>query len=442
MKSHVVIGNSGAGISAALAIRGVSESDEVIIISAEPCRAYSPVLETHYLAGHISYNDMFFVDEGFYRRHNLLTILGQKAESIDIDKMRLYLETGESVCFDTLLLATGASSIVPPIRGVDGPGVFTLRTADDAQRIDEWVSRWGLGARDSRPGDWRLLSGRAVIVGAGLIGMQAVDALVERGLAVVVVEMLDHVLPLVLDSGGAVVVERALRARDVDLRLGDSVQQIEDIDGRKVISLKSGDRIEADLVIMATGVRPNLGLAKTCGLRINGGVVVDAHARTSVENIFAAGDVAEGPDSIYGEHQINATWFNAIEQGRVAGLNMVGVHTRYDRNVRTNISFPLGIPLASVGLTTRRDDQQEEFVSESNGHYRKLIFDGERLVGAVLVGDVEEIGLLGAAIKNPHGLNWSKRELVCSNGLTCFARGFFPRSRIPLRRQESVAKPI
>ncbi|MCL5959089.1 MAG: FAD-dependent oxidoreductase [Chloroflexi bacterium] len=409
MKRHVIVGNGGAGISAARAIREVCGEDEIVMVSPESGRAYSPVLATHYLAGHITYDEMFFVDEGFYRRHEVRTLFGRRAVSIDPEAREVLLEHGDALEFDNLLIATGSRSMVPPIPGVQGPGIFTLWTAEDAQRIDRWAGR----------------GGHAVIVGAGLIGMQSLGALIHRGLSATLIEKLDQVMPLVLDKGGAAVVQGALVQLGVDLRLGDGVRQIEDSGGRKVVALESGGVVEGDLVIVATGVRPNLELVQSCGLRVGRGIVVGERANTDVSGIYAAGDVAEGVDRITGQAQMNATWFNAVQQGRVAGLNMAGIGTEYLGNVRMNISFPLGIPFASVGSTNRTDEKQEEICSSADGHYRKLIFEGNRLVGAVLVGDVTEIGLLTACLKSPEPVRHLKSNLLHGNAFSSYARKFF-----------------
>lgn len=415
LKRHVIIGNGGAGVNAAKAIRCTSYEDDIIIISRESCRAYSPVLATHYLAGHISYDDIFFVDDGFYERNGIRTLLGRRVISIDPHARVVGLEDGYSIAFDNLLIATGSKSIVPRIPGVEGSGVFTLGTADDAKAIDRWARR----------------GNKAIVVGAGLIGMQTLEAMMCRGLGVTLLEKLDQVLPLVLDAGGAALVQRGLREQGVDLRLGDAVSQIADFHGHKIVFLESGDTLEGDLVIMATGVSPNLDLALGCGAQVGRGIVVNEFARTSVESIYAAGDVAEAPDSVSGVNQINATWFNAAEQGRVAGLNMAGVMARYVGNVRMNISFPLGIPVASVGPVNRTSERQEEVISQLNGHYRKLIFEGHRLVGAVLVGDVEEIGILTCLLRGQDPSKYLKVGLSQDKAFSSFARNFFAKTRPP-----------
>lgn len=413
MKRHVIIGNGGAGVNAAKAIRCSSYEDEIAIVSGERCRAYSPVLATHYLAGHIPYEDIFFVDNEFYRRNDIRTFLGRRATHVDPQAKVVGLEDGYSLEFDNLLIATGSKSVRPRIPGVEGPGVFTLSTADDARLIDRCA----------------LKGNRAIVVGAGLIGMQTLDAMMCRGLGVTLLEKLDQVLPLVLDSGGAALIQRGLQGQGVDLRLGDAVSQIADFQGHKIVSLESGSTLEGDLVIMATGVSPNLDLALSCGAHVGRGIVVNEFARTSVENIYAAGDVAEAPDSLSGISQTNATWFNAAEQGRVAGLNMAGVMARYVGNVRMNISFPLGIPVASVGLVDRTSEKQEEVISQLDGRYRKLIFDDRRLVGAVLVGEVEEIGPLTCMLRSQDPSKYSKAGLTQDGALSSYARNFIAGTR-------------
>lgn len=409
MNRHVIIGNGGAGLAAAKAVRAARPADEVIIISRENCCAYSPVLATHYLAGQISYEDMFSVDEGFYLRNGIQAILDKRVVSIASNTRAVYLDDGGSVAFDTLLIATGSQMIVPPVPGLEGAGTFSLQTAEDAKQIDLWTRR----------------STSALVMGAGLIGMQVLDALMRRGLRVSLVEKLDQIMPLTLDVEGAAVVQRRLRERGVDLHLGDGATAVANWNGRKVVTLESGSVVEADLVIVATGVRPNVDLAQGSGIQMGRGLFVDECACTNLEGIYAAGDVAEGPDGVLGERLVNATWFNAAEQGRVAGLNMAGIPARCSGNVRMNVSFPLDIEIASVGTVNRTSAEVEEICSLSADHYRKLTFEHGRLVGAVLVGDVQEIGLLTGMIRRQDGNMDLRARLTEDRVLSCFARKFF-----------------
>lgn len=409
MKRHVIIGNGGAGVSAAKAIRSASGEDEVVIISREGCRGYSPVLATHYLAGHISYDDMFFVDDEFYLRNSIQTILGNRVNFINANARAVFLEDGDSVAFDNLLIATGSKPVVPHVPGVEGEGIFTLQTPEDAKRIDLWARR----------------GSKAVVVGAGLIGMQASDALVRRGLRVSLIEKLDQIMPLALDAQGAAMVQRGLQERGVDLHLGIGVSAIGDAKGHKVVALESGNVVEANLVILATGVRPNVDPAAGCGVHTGRGIIVDKCARTSQDGIYAAGDVAEGPDRISGKTQVNATWFNAAEQGRVAGLTMAGIPASYFGNVRMNISFPLDIAIASIGIVNRTNEEQEEITSTSGDRYRKLIFERDHLVGAVLVGDVEDIGVLTGIVRREDERMGLRAGLGKGSASSCLARKFF-----------------
>ncbi len=406
MKRHVIIGNSGAAINAAKAIRSVSADDEITLVSREIGPAYSPVLITHYLSGHIPYEGLFFVDADFYRRNRLQLVSGRSATRVDAARHVVELDDGASIPYDDLLVATGSRSAVPRVPGVQGEGVLTLWTAEDARRMNDWAER----VND------------VIVAGAGLIGLQVLEAMAQRGKRITLIELVDRVMPLALDAGASALVKRRLEEAGVNLHLGDAVGRIDDDGGRKVVTLASGQQVAGDLVVMATGVRPNVDLAESAGLTVSRGIVVDEFTRTNVADIYAAGDVAEAPEMISGKTLINATWFNAAEQGMVAGLNMAGVETPYLRNARMNVSSIMGVTFASAGLTDRANEGQDERCLESNGCHRKLIFDGERLVGAVLVGDVEEIGVLAGLLRRPDQPLRLRASLDKSDGFAAVAR--------------------
>ncbi|MFQ6059258.1 MAG: NAD(P)/FAD-dependent oxidoreductase [Anaerolineae bacterium] len=383
MKRHVIIGNSGAAISAVQAIRSVNQEDEIVLISKEGCPAYSPVLTTYYLSGRIPYEGMFICDEAFYREHGVETILGVKAVKVDPHTRQVALADARRVEYDDLLVATGSSTDVPDLPGRDLPGVLTLYTAEEARHLWE-------AAREAE---------KVAIVGAGLIGIQAVDALWQRGKRVTLIEVMDRLMPKVLDREGARILQAHLEAQGIEIHLRDMVARIEGGE-EKCLVLTSGDRVEAEVILLATGVRPNVDLLEGSGVEVAEGVLVDEGCRTSVEGVYAAGDVAQGPDPVTGEHRVVATWLNAVEQGRVAGLNMAGVKATHQRGVRANLVTSAGLPVFTAGWVTEgvglgpAASACEEFALRRNGHYRRLLFADNALVGAVLVGEVDEAGLL------------------------------------------------
>lgn len=408
MKRHVIIGNGGAAISAVLAIRSVSSEDEIVIISKEACPAYSPVLTTYYLSKSIPYEGMFLCDDRFYRRNAVQAILGKKAIRVVPTSRAVLLEDGTAVAYDDLLIATGSSPVVPPIAGVKGPGVFTLWTVEEARAI--WEAAEGTET--------------VAIIGAGLIGIQALSAMAKRGKKIIIVEMMDQIMPQALDQTGAGIVEERLRREGVDLRLGQTVQHIDDLGRRKALTLSSGEHAEADMVILAVGIKPNTDLLEGSGVKVHRGVLVDESSRTNIQGIYAAGDVAESVDTS-GESAVNATWPNAIEQGRFAGLNMAGRKARRLRRARTNISTVFGLPFASVDRV-KGDPALHETLIHHKESYLKLIFQVDLLVGVVLVGEVDSIGILASFIERRRPLtSGEKEEVIKSGAFPLHARTFF-----------------
>ena len=383
MKKHLIVGNGGAAINAVTALRSINFDDDITIIARESSPAYSPALTTYYLGGKISYEGMFMCDESFYRQNRANTLFGRKVVKVDTKLREVSTDSGEVLNYDDLLIATGSSPVIPPIEGVDLPGVFTLYTANDAKRIVSFLE-----AKES-----------VAVIGAGLIGMQAVGALTTRGKKVFLVEMMEQILPQILDREAAAILEESLRQKAVDIHLSETALRIYDNDGKKVVSLATGTEITADAVILALGVSPNVDFLQGSGLELDSGVIVDEHCRASIDGVYSAGDAAEAPDPIAGKHKINASWPNAIEQGRVAGLNMAEKEVSILHNLRFNVFTLFGFPSASLGLIRAEGVKLHEVVWQHGDTYRKLFFRDGLLVGAVLLGQVEDAGIIASLIQ-------------------------------------------
>ncbi len=401
------MGNGPAAISAVQAIRSLTDEDAIVLVSKENCPACSLPLTTYYISGKISYDDIFLCDEGFYQQHKVEFIPGRKAIKVQPNSMSVVLEDGTLVSYDALLVATGASPLIPAIKGIEPSGTLTLRTAEEAKKLLDSVR----GVQT------------VAIIGTGPIGIQLADALVKQGKMVIIIQRSGQVMRRLLDSGAARILEEKLRAEGIDLRLNEQVSQIEDKGERKELILTSGDHIEVDVVVLATGVIPNVAPLEGSGVKLQQGALVDEYARTNVGNIYAAGDVAEGVNEISGKPEVNATWTNAVEQGRTAGLNMAGRNVPRRRNLRVNITAPFGLPIASLG-SIKSDEASNEVTYAVGENYRKLVFQDGCLVGAILVGDVGDAGLLVNLIEQRKLYPPLKEQLQKSKGFAPFARAF------------------
>ncbi|MBI4287669.1 MAG: NAD(P)/FAD-dependent oxidoreductase [Chloroflexi bacterium] len=404
MKRHVIIGNGGAAFNALQAIRSLLTDDDIAVVSREACPAYSPMLTPYYVAGRIPYSGMFLCRPGFYRKYGAKALLGRSAVAVEPGRQRVHLDDGHTLDYDELLIASGSSPNVPSVPGADLG--LTLWTLYDARRLRAAVRR----------------SGSVAVVGAGLIGLQVVDTLLQLNKKVMLIEIKERLLPRVLDGEGAAIVSERLLGRGVMLHLGAQARKITVEKGKKLVHLDSGATIEAGTVVFATGVRPNTAFLGGTGLKVDSGIEVDEVGRTSIEHIFAAGDVARSIDPASGRSGINATWTNAVHGGWAAGCNMAGKRLLPRQSSRVNVLSPAGLPVVSLGLVEPENGRDEVVVHRSHDSYRRLVFRGDRLVGAVLIGEVGEAGILGHAMENGEMPPSLKADLAINSAFHKLAR--------------------
>ncbi|MBS3975987.1 MAG: NAD(P)/FAD-dependent oxidoreductase [Syntrophomonadaceae bacterium] len=391
---HVIIGSSAAGVAAAETIRRLAPADNITMISAEAGPVYSRCLLPNLLAGSRSVDGLLFRSKDFYRKNRITPILGVRADGVDSGAKNIFLQDGRKIPYDKLLIATGASTAMPPVPGLDGPGVFGLRSLADAQ---------GILARIPAVR-------RAVVVGAGLVGLETAYALYRRGLEVTVVEKMSQVLPNQFDPVAAFIILREMQAEGIRFVLGRGIKEIagptmwQRLFGKSGMGvvLEDGERLKAELVVVATGTRCNVDLAQGSGIQVNRGIKVNAYMATSIADIFAAGDVAETVDLVTGQEGLSPIWPNAINQGKIAGFNMAGVMRKYSPLIgQQNAVEFRALPAIAVGLTNPKGEQYEVLINHCpvRNHYKKLVLDKDKLVGMVLVGDISKAGLYAGLIK-------------------------------------------
>ncbi len=398
---QVIIGNCAAGVSAAEVIRSVDSLCEIVIISDEEYSAYSRVATPYYIASEISEDNIFFHQKrDFYSELNLKPMLGRKVAKVEPDENRIIFTDGEELSYDNLLIATGASANIPPIKGIELEGVSVLRTLDDAKRIAK-----------------RAEAGRkAVTIGGGLVSSSSAKALVPRGLRVTMVVTSSQILSQVMDPEGASIIQRHLESKGIEIITGANVTEIvgdKEVEG---VILDNGDKIECQLVIVGKGMSPNVDLIEGTEIEKGYGVFVDEHLRTNIPNIYAAGDICEVYDISRGERYISAIWPNAVKQGKIAGYNMAGEERRYEGGIRMNAGDFLGLSVISVGITrTRRDPSLSTLEARNNGSYRKVILRDNLLVGAVLIRDIRSAGFLRSLIEKRADISRIKKSLTDFN---------------------------
>jgi nitrite reductase (NADH) large subunit len=276
-------------------------------------------------------------------------------------------KNGQRFCYDKLLLACGGNSFLPPIPGSQSPGVYTLRTIDDAEHIREKAQR----------------SRRAVVIGGGLLGLEAGNGLRQMGLEVLVIEFSARLLPRQMDAAGAALLKSQMEEMGFRFYLGAKTQEIIPEEDGLSVSLEGRENIFAPMVLISAGVRPELGLSKSLNLPIDKGVKVDDRMKAGVEGIFAAGDLIEHRGRYYG------IWPASMEQGRVAGANMAGQELSYEGTVPSNALKVAGIDLVAAGEIDP-EGKMETIVmkDEARRTYRKLVLRNNAIVGAILLGNI------------------------------------------------------
>jgi NAD(P)H-nitrite reductase large subunit len=310
-------------------------------------------------------------------------VLGRRAVQIDADA--LVLDDGTRLAFDRLLLATGSRAAIPDVEGIGTPGVSPLKTMADALRIQAQLP----GARD------------AVILGGGLICLLVVHALLKVGVSVAIAVSSDRLLTRMLDEEAASLLQRRLAEAGVRIFTRTDAARIVGSNGRvRSVVTAAGEVLPADVVILAKGIRPDIDLARTGGLATGRGVLVDEYLRTSRPDVFAAGDCAEAPDMLVpGKKTIPGTWFEAVAQGETAGANLMDRSRPSPGAFKMNVMEILGIAVASMGLIQAPESDGRTLVRARDGNYRKLVIARDRIVGAVLVGDVSEAGPIAMLIR-------------------------------------------
>ncbi|MGM0646265.1 MAG: NAD(P)/FAD-dependent oxidoreductase [Thermodesulfobacteriota bacterium] len=367
MPHHVIVGSGIAGTTAAEAARKADPSAKITLVSEETLPLYYRIRLPEVIAAEQGPEALLAKKPDWYAKHHIELRLQTRITNADPASKTLTTASGEDIVYDRLLLATGSHSFVPPINGAERQGVFTLRNMDDAVALRQAAAT----------------AQNVVVIGGGLLGLEAGNGLRKRGAAVTVVEFFPRLLPRQLDPDGAARLQAMLEDMGFAFRLGSKTTAVTGEEAVQAVRLDNGEDLPADLVLISAGVRPNLDLAKQLGLEINKGVVVDEHLRTSHADVFAAGDVAEFREQLYG------IWPAAMEQGRLAGQNLAGTAARYTGSVMANTLKVVGIDLASAGEIDP-EGRYESKVFANREQYTKIVLGADQeVIGAILLGNTK-----------------------------------------------------
>ena len=397
---HLIIGGGTAGINAIRTIREEErERSEITLVSAEP--PYSRMVLPYYLDRSIAESHVFTATARVLSGWGVKTHLGRRAAALDPKAGACTLDDGTALPYDDCLIATGSSPVRAPVPGADGPRVHSFWTLDEARDVLAGIAR----------------GSHVVMVGAGFIAFTILNSILSLGARLTIVEMEPRILPRMIDGTGAGLVQAWLETHGVTIRTGARLARIEDAKGRKRLRFAAGGDITCDLVIMATGIKTNLDWLKGSGVAVNRGVVVDDRLRSSADNVYAAGDVAEGRDLISGEPAVHAIEPTAQEHGRIAGANMAGRDVRYRGSLIINIVEVCHLDVASFGAWDDPKAEAASGVRADRPAYRKLLWRGDRLTGAIILGrsgdiwTTNDVGMLKGLVQSGAPLGAWKAHL-------------------------------
>ncbi len=388
---HVIAGNGVAGTTAAAFIRKIDNDGIITIISDEAYPFYSRIRLIDFLSGDVDEKSIILKKDTWYEENKINLIINTAATDIDVAKKELTLSPDKKLKYDKLLMATGGIPFVPTIAGADKKGVFTLRTLKDAIAIRKYA---GMGNK------------RLLIIGGGVLGLEAGNALRKRGNSVTVVEFFTRLLPRQMDPDGADILRTQLEQMGVTFYLGTKTKEIFGADKVEGVLLEDGNRIDCDMIIISAGVRPNAALAQKAGLKIEKGLIVNDRMETELPDIYAAGDLIQHRGVFYG------IWPAAEKQGEVAGTNMAGGSTVYEGTTISNFLKIAGVGLVAAG-NIDAEGNHESIVIKDPGKfiYKKLVIRENTIIGTILYGDIKDMRRIVKAIENRTDISAIRSEL-------------------------------
>lgn len=399
---HLILGAGPAGVIAAETIRKHAPHDEITLVGDEPEAPYSRMAIPYLLIGNIGEAGTHLRHGAGHYDHQRITLKRGRAVALDAAARTVKLESGETLAYDRLLIATGSSPATPPIPGIDGPGVRACWTLADARAI----------MAQATPG------ARVLQMGAGFIGCIIMEALAARGVKLSVVEMGDRMVPRMMGPTAGGMIKDWCEKKGVAVHTGARVEAIERPAGGALRArLSNGQTLEADLVISATGVKPNIGFLEGSAVKCLLGVLTDEHLQTSVPGVYAAGDCAEAFDKVSGKTIVSAIQPNAAEQARVAALNMVGQKTELKGVTQINVLDTLGLISASFGNWEGVAGGQHVELTEpderTGGRHLSLQFAEGKLVGCNAIGWTQHVGVMRGLVEGQVPLGeWQAKLLA------------------------------
>lgn len=374
---YIVVGASAAGISGAKTLRELDKDAEIILVSKDE-NVYSRCILHHYISGHRDIEALDFTDRDFFEKYNIEWKKGLEVKSIDDREHVIVLSNGESLKYDKILLATGASAFIPPVENLrEAKNVVGLRNLEDAIKIKEEAEKVK----------------NVVVLGAGLVGIDAIAGLAFKDLNVTLVEMGDRVLPIQLDKYASSKYEKRFEDAGVKLKLGVRAEKvlIDENKNPKALLINTGEEIPCELIIVATGVRSNVAFLKDSSIETDRfGLIINEKGETNARDVYGAGDITGR----------NPIWPTAVKEGIIAANNMVGNEIFMEDffGSKNTMNF-LGLTTMSLGVVNAPDDSYTEEIDISGENYKKIIHKDGKIYGAIIQGDLSYAGVLTQLIK-------------------------------------------
>jgi NAD(P)H-nitrite reductase large subunit len=383
--NYVIIGNGPAGIIAAETLRKADAAGSIQVIGAEPETPYSRMAIPYLVAGNIEIDGTYLRKDAAHYRNLGIELVRGRVGKVDAKAKRLTLADGNTVAYDKLLIATGSSPAIPPISGMDLPNVHSCWTLEDARKIIATV----------KPGT------RVLQMGAGFVSCIVIDPLRKRGAKLMIVGSGDRMVPRMMTPGASKLIQKWVESRGISVSNNTRVDSLTaGVNGAIIANLNNGETIETDLVINATGVKANIGFLEGSGVATEYGVLVDEYLRSSQPDIYAAGDVAQAHDIATNGKTVNAIQPNAVDQGRIAALNMTGKTVEFKGGIAMNVLDVGGLVSSSFGRWWGADGGEHvEMMDEDHWRYLRLEFKDDVLVGATTVGLTQHVGVLRGLIQ-------------------------------------------
>ena len=377
---YVILGNGAAGLAAAKAIRERDKTGSVLMISNEPYPTYNRPMLTKSLIADLSPQQIAVEDDSWYEENRIYQMLGREVVDVDTAQREVILSDGSKCKYTRLIYALGSECFIPPIPGADKPQVVAIRRLADTEKIASLLP----SVKD------------VVVIGGGVLGLEAAWELKKSGCSVTVLELAPQIMGRQLDMPASQLLMEISRDCGINIHTGVQIASIEGESAVTGVKLSDGTVFDAQLVVVSAGVRANTALAQKMGLSVNRGVVVDSRMRTSLEHVFACGDCAEYEGINY------AIWPQALEEGKVAGACAAGDDLEYTTVPAALTFHGMNTALYAIGDAGKRPEvvyKTVEFADMGRKQYEKYYFFNKRLCGVILIGDVSRMAELTEAVQ-------------------------------------------